>query len=460
MARPLNTVAREALLAKFRAGPQGATALASALKISPRTALRLLAELGDAIVAAGQAQRRRYAARRPLRGVAAGLPVFAVDETGRVTEAAALHPIQPQGCLCPLVALGWPVDDESHDGWWGGLPYPLYDMQPQGFLGRAFARSSHAELEVPARPDEWGDDDVLHVLARRGEDCGGHLIVGTASLRRHQQQRQLAAEPLAGDQIEPSYVAAAMQAASLGSAGSSAGGEFPKFTARRVLAAAAACEVIVKFSGVADAPATLRWADLLVCEHLALQRVPLLGAAGAAPTRLLQAAGRTFLESERFDRVGAWGRRPLVSLRALNGHLRRLPTQDWRVHAARLAARGLIDTGTVAAITRLWWFGRLIANSDMHLGNLSFQPQQGHLLLAPAYDMLPMAFTPLPGGEVPEPQWDFELPLPAERPAWLAACDAALRFWADAAGDARISPGFRAQAAALGQRLGLVRERC
>ena len=208
-----------------------------------------------------------------------------------------------------MKTLGWPVDEGSRDGGWEGLPYPLYDMQPQGFLGRAFARASHAELEVPPHPGEWSDDDVLHVLARRGEDCSGHMVVGEASLRRHQQQRLRTDDPLADDQVACAYVAAATQAASQaasqGGAGSSAGGEFPKFTARRALAGAATVEVIVKFSGVADAPSTQRWADLLVCEHLALQRVPALGAVCTAATRLVQAGGRSFLESERFDRVGA-----------------------------------------------------------------------------------------------------------------------------------------------------------
>ena len=321
-------------------------------------------------------------------------------------------------------------------------------MQPQGFLGRAFARASHAELEVPPHPGEWSDDDVLHVLARRGEDCSGHMVVGEASLRRHQQQRLRTDDPLADDQVACAYVAAATQAASQGGAGSSAGGEFPKFTARRALAGAATAEVIVKFSGVADAPSTPRWADLLVCEHLALRRVPALGAGCTAATRLVQAGGRSFLESERFDRVGAWGRRPSVSLRALNGHLLGLASQDWRRHAARLAALGLIDATTVGAIVRLWWCGRLVANNDMHLGNLSFHPQAGRLHLAPAYDVLPMAFAPLPGGEVPETSWDFELPMPAEFAAWQAAADAALLFWADAASDVRISTGFRARASA------------
>ncbi|MEX0633795.1 HipA domain-containing protein [Serratia ureilytica] len=40
-----------------------------------------------------------------------------------------------------------------------------------------------------------------------------------------------------------------------------------------------------------------------------------------------------------------------------------------------------------------WAFGRVIANSDMHQGNLSFLwITQRPVMLAPLYDMLPMAF--------------------------------------------------------------------
>ncbi len=39
----------------------------------------------------------------------------------------------------PLPAGTWPVPDEARDGWWEGLPYPFYDMRPQGYMGRQFA---------------------------------------------------------------------------------------------------------------------------------------------------------------------------------------------------------------------------------------------------------------------------------------------------------------------------------
>ena len=94
----------------------------------------------------------------------------------------------------------------------------------------------------------------------------------------------------------------------------------------------------------------------------------------------------------------------------------------------------------------LWWFGSLIGNTDMHAGNLSFEPRQAGepLGLAPGYDMLPMLHAPLAGGELSARPFEPPLPLPAQRAHWHAACDAALGFWDDPAGHAGISGGFRA----------------
>ena len=101
---------------------------------------------------------------------------------------------------------------------------------------------------------------------------------------------------------------------------------------------------------------------------------------------------------------------------------------------------------------RLWWFGRLIANTDMHAGNLSFVPNDT-LALAPAYDMLPMLYAPLPGGELPTRSFEPALPLPPQRAVWLLACAAALGFWDRAATDARISAAFRRTCSANARRL-------
>lgn len=56
-----------------------------------------------------------------------------------------------------------------------------------------------------------------------------------------------------------------------------------------------------------------------------------------------------------------------------------------------------------------------IANTDVHTGNLSFRPQ-AQLELAPAYDMLPMLYAPLPNGEVPALTFEPPPPLPPREP--------------------------------------------
>ena len=96
----------------------------------------------------------------------------------------------------------------------------------------------------------------------------------------------------------------------------------------------------------------------------------------------------------------------------------------------------------------MWHFGQLIGNTDMHDGNLSFEPRMSpattSLILAPAYDMLPMLYAPQRGVELPQVNFAPRLPLPAERAAWTYAATAAEQFWSRAADDARIGAEFRA----------------
>lgn len=201
--------------------------------------------------------------------------------------------------------------------------------------------------------------------------------------------------------------------------------------------------MLVKFSGADDSPTVRRWADLLVCEHLALAGAGTLPGVTSAYSRILSHAGRTFLEVERFDRHGPFGRSPLVSLETVNAALLGLDTDDWTRLADGLVVAGLLNTDDAGRVRHLWWYGRLIASTDMHLGNLSFQPSAGRLRLAPTYDdMLPMRHAPLAGGELPPPAWTPPLPLPRERETWLAAAQAATGFWARVAADPRISAGF------------------
>ncbi|MBI5255484.1 MAG: type II toxin-antitoxin system HipA family toxin YjjJ [Burkholderiales bacterium] len=447
--RPRLQAARDQLLPLLaRRAAASAAELCSQLGVSPPTLHRMLQEQGEAIVSTGRARRTRYALRRALRGAHAPIPLYVVDEDGRIAPLAELALVQPQGSCLRLAGTGWPVPESARDGWWDGLPYPLYDMRPQGYLGRQLARAEHGRFQVSPNPDEWPDEDVVWVLSRIGSDVSGNLILGDAACEHWQAQRLAAPEPLAPRALARAYARLAEQAVAAGVPGSSAAGEFPKFPARRALAGSATPHVLVKFSGADDSAPVRRWADLLVCEHLALQCAATLPGVRSARSRIVQHAGRTFLEVERFDRHGEEGRSALLSLSTLDVALLGDGSSDWPRLAGRLAALGLVDEADRERIARLWWFGRLIANTDMHTGNLSFRPvhtEAGHdrLVLAPAYDMLPMLHAPLPGGELPTGAFEVALPLPTQREAWMQACAAAIGFWRLATRDDRISPAFR-----------------
>jgi hypothetical protein len=457
--RTRHTFARDRLAAVLGRRPAVRAAdLAKELGVSVPTLHRILHDSTEPILVAGQARRTRYALRRSVRGDAPEYPLYAVDVSGRATQLSSLSPLAPHGSWMPLAGTDWPLIEETREGWWDGLPYPLYDMRPQGFLGRQLARAVHHDLGVPEHPDLWNDDDILFALSRIGADTSGNLILGDSAYERWQRDTLTCVDPLRERETATAYGDLAEQALAMGVAGSSAAGEFPKFPARRDLAGRPTPHVLVKFSGADDSPAVRRWADLLVCEHLALECVGMLPDVVGAHSRILVHAGRTFLEVERYDRHGPKGRSPLCSLETINAALLGMDGNDWSRLADGLVASNLLEPADAASIHHLWWFGRLIANRDMHLGNLGFRPVEGRLQVAPAYDMLPMRHAPLSGGELPSADWTPPLPLPRQRDVWMTASRAARTFWDRMAADPRISPPFRVLGRASGKTLEAVAE--
>jgi len=414
--------------------------LLNRLQVSRATLMRALRALGPEVLTRGHARRTAYAARRSLRGNPSPLPLFRVDREGRGTEVASLDLVYPQGCAARFhEPFDWPLEGDMNDGWFEGIPYPLEDMRPQGFLGRHFARQHAQLLQVGDDPQLWPEDDVLYALSVLGADQPGNYIIGETAYRRFLAETQEDTHFLDDSEAVASYVVSAEQAMRVGVAGSSAGGEFPKFTARRMIDGTQT-HVIVKFSGADSSPGVQRWADLLVCEHLALGTVQDCLQLDASASRIYQAGGRTFLEVQRFDRHGAFGRSPVCSWSTLNHAFFGLAGKTWAAGAAALCERGFIQETTRQAIQTIWCFGQLIANTDMHDGNLAFRPG---LTLVPIYDMLPMLYAPLRGIELPQRTFTPALPMPAELGAWQAAARAAIEFWQRAASDVRISAPFR-----------------
>lgn len=441
--RPKNQHARDQLPMLLGRNPGAkASQLAQWTQTSQPTISRILAAAGDEVIAIGAGPRRRYYARRALRGSPGTLPLYGVDVQGQATQVGTLRLIEPHGTVLDVAAMGWPLEAEFTDGVWPGLAYPLQDMRPQGFLGRSFARSLALDFGVSTNPTEWQDDEVLFILAQRGSDTSGNLILGDVALRRWLLSKAAPDQVISVLQTEQAYAQKANQASALGAVGSSAAGEFPKFTAMRELAGSQTPHVIVKFSGSESSGAVQRWADLLVCEHLAMETIRGYQGICSATSRILCVEGRTMLEVERFDRHGDFGRSALCSLETLDAAMLAKSSDDWGILGEMLYEQGWISDESAQQMRLIWLFGKLIANTDMHKGNLSFVPGRP-MRVAPVYDMLPMTYAPLAGGELPTPLYAPALPTPQIRRLWLEACAAALAFWQAASVDERISAGFR-----------------
>lgn len=225
---------------------------------------------------------------------------------------------------------------------------------------------------------------------------------------------------------------------------SSAGGEQSKFTAYAQTPQGAQ-HVIVKFSPTGTDAIAVRWRDLLRCEHHALRVLhDSLQQTGvqAAQTQLID-ADRAYLEVQRFDRIGARGRRGVVSLGAIDDVFVG-QRNDWVQTAQQLQRLRMLRERDVQGISLLYAFGLLIHNSDMHFGNLSLLhdgPGSTQFTLAPCYDMLPMRFAPTAQGirplQIPKivPQADL-------LSVWPQALLLAQDFWKRVIADPAISRSF------------------
>ena len=430
MVRPALTNRLEEALAQ---GPTGASDLVRRLGVSQPVLSRALSALRQAgsVIQMGSTRGARYALARQIPGTGARWPLFQIDADGCARELGVLHALEPNHYY---LAQG----PERLRGLFEGIPYALLDARPAGFLGRSVPHR-FPELDLPERINDWTDDHVLAYVTQRSADNLGDLVLGEASLDGHLSGSHAleCINPSDRAASYPAYAAAAMAGSP---AGSSAQGEQPKFLVRLV-ASDRTTHVLVKFSPPHDSKAGRRWADLLRCEYLAHQLLRQAGIA-ACQSQLFEFADRTYLEVERFDRVGAEGRRGVVSLFALDvtryGKLDR-----WSECARRLHQDRLLSASDTERIALLEAFAMLIANTDRHFGNLTlFDRYSGPFEFAPVYDMLPMLFAPH-HEQVTERAYVPPTPTAALLRVWPAARDLAERYWKRLAEDDSLSESFR-----------------
>lgn len=427
----------DAIRIRLFAGPQSARQLADSLGISQPTVSRTLSELGDAVVRIGTARSIQYALRDTMRGLP-DIPVYRVTAEGQIRALGTLVPVRPDGFVMR--------QEDGVTRHSEGLPWWLFDMRPQGYLGRAYAARHGPELDLPERLIDWTDTHALRALLVHGHDVTGNLLLGDTA-----RDRFLAApvpEPIAEEMKAAEYTRLALEAARGEIPGSSAAGEQPKFAAY-VMTADGPRQVIVKFTELEEGPVTERWRDLLLAEHLALETLREAGIP-AAKTQIFDHGGQRFLEVERFDRIGEMGRHALISLAALDAEFVGAGVGGWPIIARRLAADGQIRIDAADSADLLWAFGTLTGNSDMHTGNLSFVSEHGRpYRIAPAYDMTPMAFAPRRGGGLPDSISEATILANVANESWRRAEELARVFLAKISAATEFSQRFEPCIAAL-----------
>lgn len=369
----------------LNSGPHTSKMLCESLGLSQPTVSRALKKMGADVLKSNIHKSIHYLLRDRARGHLIS-SIARVTNDGQLQRLGVLEPVRPEGFVLLSAA--------DQDSYFEGLPWWLIDMRPQGYLGRAFAHKNAKQLGLPERLGDWSDSDVLQALNFFGDDLPGNLLVGERSEQVFINQPLPTA--LGFDERGQAYVALSAKADAGDIAGSSAGGEQPKFTAY-VQTEDGPAHVIVKFTARDDNAISERWRDLLLAEHHALEVLRQAGVA-AAKTRIVDSEGQRFLEVVRFDRTGALGRAALLSLSALDAEFVGIGSSWYTTTRALVQAQCVVPEAAQGA-DLLWAYGTLIGNTDMHAGNLSFTTDSGRPYeLAPAYDMTPMAFAPKASG--------------------------------------------------------------
>ena len=350
---------------------------------------RQLRDMGDSIIRLQNGRSPRYATTRNAFGGNDKLSLSMVDAHGNTVLVAYIRPLLPGGFFVESVT-GMPslLLGENSDGLYDDLPYFLFDLSPQGFLGRKIAEEMATQNDdFPADPRHWNTNHIGRYLVSNGDDLPGNFKFGEQALLRVRRKPAIVSDedyPKLADSVMSGVIP-----------GSSAGGEQPKFTA---FSCNSSSHVIVKFSPIGDNDIARRWRDILITEYHATQAIHGIDFP-AAETRLFEMDGRLFLECQRFDRSGEYGRMPMVSLQSVDAEFAGLGSGWPRVMDA-LFKKKLVSWQHVFDAECLWYFGRMINNTDMHLGNLSLAIEGNVFRLLPLYDMCSMGFAPKSGGEV------------------------------------------------------------
>jgi len=402
---------------------------------SQPTVSRLMADLASQILVLGRARATRYGLPKSIHGTGSQKPIHWTHEDGSVRRIGTLTLLAND-----LVHVESELVDSVTEG---ALPWYLSPLQAQGFLGRLLAQRLQPQ-GVPSNPEAWSVETTLFAALHLHDPAGAITLGEPAAAAQHLPL------PLAPARLAAALDALAVDVARTLPAGSSAGGEQPKFLSLLENGQ----HVLVKFTPPKGTPFGDRWSDLLHAEALASSVLARHGVPVAA-THVVDSGARSYLISERFDRVGERGRRHAVSVGSAHHAFVADSYANWGATCEALAQQRRLSKEDAARAVALLQFGRLIGNSDMHSGNLALMVRPEDLSrprfsLAPVYDMLPMRWRPDPMlGGAP----DYTAFEPDAISAGSAAAVPAHEFWAELAAHDRVSRGLRAVAREMSERI-------
>jgi hypothetical protein len=407
--------------------------ISKALNLNAMAVSRKLRKLGAQIVKIPNGRSPLYALRKNAFGIDGDIHIWEIDEFGKPTCITTLTPLTTGGFfienqdLLPKAFLGL-----NANGLYEDLPYFLWDMAPQGFLGKRIAGILHSlDASFPSNPDNWQTEHIGRYLLTNSENAMGNLQFGNNTnlkLRPNLVKTSRQHYPEIANSIIDSEVNI-----------SSAGGEHQKFT---VYCAQEQAHVLVKFSPKGNSDVAIRWRDILLTEYYANKILNTTGFITAAQSNIIENGDRLFLESVRFDRSGEYGRRSMISLKAIAMEFSNI-ANNWLDISQNLLEQKLISSQDEFNMQVLWHFGKLIHNTDMHPGNLSFAIKGEGFSLLPVYDMCSMGFAPQGNAEVRQFNFNYPNLTNSNNEILRLAIDIAHNFWHEIYQDDRISVEFR-----------------
>ena len=208
----------QAVLAELSArGVATSAELQAALRKSQPTVSRLLADLASQVLTLGRGRNTRYGLAKAILGQPAQQPLWWVDEAGTRLRFGTLS-LLGGGSMVHVDRVGF--EDMLRDQ----LPWYLAPLKPQGFLGRLLAQRL-APSGIGANPESWSLEMSLFA-ALHLHDAPGAIVLGEpAAPAGHQRV------PMDSKQAGTVLDGLALDIARTLPAGSSAGGEQPKFLA-------------------------------------------------------------------------------------------------------------------------------------------------------------------------------------------------------------------------------------